>query len=327
MGVPESGRAALRRRASRSGSTLVTVDAGPRTDEALVILDRHGMDFGPSGTERFERLGSRRGHGVDPAEGRRRSRPTGAGIAGRHGRRGLRIEHRHPRLERRARYPVGRSAGPAGSRLRRAGAPCWPAAPAVRSNVRPTRRGRAHGALPRRAGRLPRLRRSTVKVDPRSRRRRCRGAPRGGGRGPACRGRARRCSGSRRSASTSSRSTSARALQDARCPSRSAPRRPARSRPSGPASRPCGPGDRVGSVNVLGAYAEYALAPADRLVPLPDGVSTRQAAAVHAPGHDGALSHHLDLSARSGARPAWCTPRPAASACCSARWPSAAAPG
>jgi len=40
------------------------------------------------------------------------------------------------------------------------------------------------------------------------------------------------------------------------------------------------PGDRVGSVNVLGAYAEYALAPADRLVTIPDGVSARQAAAV-----------------------------------------------
>lgn len=40
------------------------------------------------------------------------------------------------------------------------------------------------------------------------------------------------------------------------------------------------PGDRVGAVNVLGAYAEYALAPAERLVPLPDRVTTRQAAAV-----------------------------------------------
>ena len=40
------------------------------------------------------------------------------------------------------------------------------------------------------------------------------------------------------------------------------------------------PGDRVGSVNVLGAYAEYAVAAAERLVPLPDRVSTRQAAAV-----------------------------------------------
>lgn len=39
-------------------------------------------------------------------------------------------------------------------------------------------------------------------------------------------------------------------------------------------------GDRVASINVLGAYAEYALAPADRLVPLPDKVTTRQAAAV-----------------------------------------------
>ena len=40
------------------------------------------------------------------------------------------------------------------------------------------------------------------------------------------------------------------------------------------------PGDRVATISVLGAYAEYALAPADRLVPLPDRVSTRQAAAV-----------------------------------------------
>lgn len=40
----------------RLGSTLVTVDAGSRTAEALAILDRHGMDFGPSGTERFAAL-------------------------------------------------------------------------------------------------------------------------------------------------------------------------------------------------------------------------------------------------------------------------------
>lgn len=39
-------------------------------------------------------------------------------------------------------------------------------------------------------------------------------------------------------------------------------------------------GDRVASVDMVGAYAEYALAPADRLVPVPDNVTTRQAAAV-----------------------------------------------
>lgn len=39
-------------------------------------------------------------------------------------------------------------------------------------------------------------------------------------------------------------------------------------------------GDRVASLNVLGAYAEFGLAQAERLVPVPDGVSTRQAAAV-----------------------------------------------
>jgi NADPH:quinone reductase len=40
------------------------------------------------------------------------------------------------------------------------------------------------------------------------------------------------------------------------------------------------PDDRVVSSNILGAYAEYALAQAERLVPLPDNVTTRQAAAV-----------------------------------------------
>ncbi|HET7426318.1 MAG TPA: quinone oxidoreductase [Gemmatimonadales bacterium] len=40
------------------------------------------------------------------------------------------------------------------------------------------------------------------------------------------------------------------------------------------------PGDRVVSSNFLGAYAEYALAQVDRLVPVPDNVTTRQAAAV-----------------------------------------------
>jgi NADPH2:quinone reductase len=39
-------------------------------------------------------------------------------------------------------------------------------------------------------------------------------------------------------------------------------------------------GDRVASCDVVGAYAEYALVAADRLVPLPQRVSTRTAAAV-----------------------------------------------
>ncbi len=36
----------------RSGGTLVAVGAGNRTDEALVILQRHGIDLGPSGRDR-----------------------------------------------------------------------------------------------------------------------------------------------------------------------------------------------------------------------------------------------------------------------------------
>ncbi|MEP6801348.1 MAG: quinone oxidoreductase [Acidobacteriota bacterium] len=39
------------------------------------------------------------------------------------------------------------------------------------------------------------------------------------------------------------------------------------------------PGDRVGSVNFAGSYAQFATARADRLVKIPDGVSTHQAAA------------------------------------------------
>jgi NADPH:quinone reductase len=39
------------------------------------------------------------------------------------------------------------------------------------------------------------------------------------------------------------------------------------------------PGDRVGSVNFSGSYAEYAIARVDRLVAVPEGVTTRQAGA------------------------------------------------
>jgi NADPH:quinone reductase len=49
-------------------------------------------------------------------------------------------------------------------------------------------------------------------------------------------------------------------------------------------------GDRVASVNMAGAYAEYATASAARLVPIPDGVTTRQAAAVML---QGMTAHYL----------------------------------
>lgn len=61
----------------------------------------------------------------------------------------------------------------------------------------------------------------------------------------------------------------------------------------GPGVTTARPGDRVASVTVLGAYAEYALAPADRLVPLPDRVSTRQGAAVML---QGLTAHYLTTS-------------------------------
>jgi len=55
----------------------------------------------------------------------------------------------------------------------------------------------------------------------------------------------------------------------------------------------CRPGDRVVSESVRGAYAEYAVAPAERVVPVPDRVTTRQAAAVFL---QGMTAHYLAYS-------------------------------
>jgi hypothetical protein len=54
MGVPERD-ARYFDQGLREGGTLVTVNAGDGTPEALAILQRHGGDLGPSGAERFER--------------------------------------------------------------------------------------------------------------------------------------------------------------------------------------------------------------------------------------------------------------------------------
>jgi len=53
------------------------------------------------------------------------------------------------------------------------------------------------------------------------------------------------------------------------------------------------PGDRVAWASAIGAYAEYAAVPAARLVPLPDGVSTAQGAAVML---QGMTAHYLATS-------------------------------
>lgn len=53
------------------------------------------------------------------------------------------------------------------------------------------------------------------------------------------------------------------------------------------------PGDRVAYSNVLGSYAEYALVPAQRLVPIPDGVTYQQAAAAML---QGMTAHYLVTS-------------------------------
>ena len=52
-------------------------------------------------------------------------------------------------------------------------------------------------------------------------------------------------------------------------------------------------GDRVASVNFIGAYAEYALLPAERAIVLPEAVTSRQAAAVML---QGITAHYLATS-------------------------------
>ena len=60
----------------RAGAILVTIDAGARTDQALAILERHGMDLGPSRTRRHE-VADRRVQ-EDPAYGGPERRLVGA---------------------------------------------------------------------------------------------------------------------------------------------------------------------------------------------------------------------------------------------------------
>jgi NADPH2:quinone reductase len=62
-------------------------------------------------------------------------------------------------------------------------------------------------------------------------------------------------------------------------------------------------GDRVATVNAQGAYAEYALVSADRLVPLPDRVSTREGAAVLL---QGITAHYLARSTHPLHRGEYC---------------------
>ena len=52
-------------------------------------------------------------------------------------------------------------------------------------------------------------------------------------------------------------------------------------------------GDRVAYTNVAGAYAEFAAVPADKLVPIPEGVSFDQGAAAML---QGCTAHYLCAS-------------------------------
>src|SRR5216683_8309041 len=53
------------------------------------------------------------------------------------------------------------------------------------------------------------------------------------------------------------------------------------------------PGDRVAYTGVMGAYAEYAAVPADRLVKVPEGINDQQAAAAML---QGMTAHYLIYS-------------------------------
>ncbi len=61
----------------------------------------------------------------------------------------------------------------------------------------------------------------------------------------------------------------------------------------GPGVTEVKPGDRVAFSNVAGSYAEYVVAPAHRLVPIPDGVTYQQAAAAML---QGMTAHYLVTS-------------------------------
>ena len=79
LGVPEADARHFDH-GLRLGSTLVTVDAGARTSEALMILDRHGVDFGPSGTERFAAFDRAAGTAGDPTMAGLDIGSTGIGV-------------------------------------------------------------------------------------------------------------------------------------------------------------------------------------------------------------------------------------------------------
>ena len=61
----------------------------------------------------------------------------------------------------------------------------------------------------------------------------------------------------------------------------------------GPGVQGIGPGDRVASVGLAGSYAQWALAPADKLVSIPERVATKQAAAAML---QGMTAHYLAVT-------------------------------
>ena len=249
------------------------------------ILDRHGMDFGPSGASRLDSPRSRR-----RSPGGRRAHPT-IRIAGRHRRtterRTVAVESaprtlRWPRAAALDRRRLSRSRARGLARTSRAGGGRMALSPVVLADYRVPRKEPREG----RSAFMPIGGAEVLQVEE--------------VRGPARRAPARRCSGSRRSASTSSRSITAPACT--RCPlpftlgtrgGRHGRGRRARSHDR-PARRPRGLGQRARRLRRVCAGAGGSAGAAARPGEHPAGRG-RDAA-----GHDRPLSHHLDLPARSG---------------------------
>jgi hypothetical protein len=66
----------------RSGGVLVTVDADARTGEALAILERHGMDLGPTRGRRYEAARAAGAPGSTAAPGIATASLSGVGVTG-----------------------------------------------------------------------------------------------------------------------------------------------------------------------------------------------------------------------------------------------------
>ena len=116
-------------------------------------------------------------------------------------------------------------------------------------------------------------------------------------------------------------------LPDAAAASCPAWRAPGGSRASAKASTGVAVGDRVAWAEALGSYAELVAVPADKAVPVPDGVSDELAVGALLQGMTAHVPRPPTPTRCSRATTSSCTPRQAVSGCCSPSSRPRAAPG